>query len=288
MALSEPSEEACVVGEAVVSQHAASLIDPNAQQWGCTRLWRCRRERSQTQPGVFLKCCYGIRLSFSRINLPSFPRDSSSFWIWFSRKNMATANASSARSCNLGGIMTLSSPIKSSREGVWSLHAQRGGHTKNTHTATTVITKRLSVCAWPSLPVCVWTSPDVQILLCEVFTFGWVFLLIKCQQWSGKNPRNVHQRADFRLRGVTLGAEVADAVVCVPHVALYCPIHNVHRRTTGGLLLPLRPLDVPKVHHRAKAYYSLTSAVCSTRIGQCRTDGAALRQQVSHFSLEPQ
>uniref|UniRef100_A0A3P8T3A2 Selenoprotein F n=1 Tax=Amphiprion percula TaxID=161767 RepID=A0A3P8T3A2_AMPPE len=26
-------------------------------------------------------------------NLPSFPRDSSSFWIWFSRKNMATLSA---------------------------------------------------------------------------------------------------------------------------------------------------------------------------------------------------
>lgn len=100
---------------------------------------------------------------FSRINLPIFPRDSSSFWIWFSRKNMATANASSARSCNLGGIMTLSSPIKSSREG-FGQSMLRGGHTENAHTATTVITKRLSVCAWPSLRLRVWISPDVQIL----------------------------------------------------------------------------------------------------------------------------
>lgn len=47
-------------------------------------------------------------------NLPRCPRDSSSFWIWFSRRNMATANANAARSCTLGGIMTLSSPIKPS------------------------------------------------------------------------------------------------------------------------------------------------------------------------------
>lgn len=48
--------------------------------------------------------------------LPSFPRDSSSFWIWFSKKNMATANAKSARSWNFGGIMILRSPIKQSSE----------------------------------------------------------------------------------------------------------------------------------------------------------------------------
>lgn len=69
------------------------------------------------------------------LNLPSFPRDSSSFWIWFSRKNMATANASSARSCNLGGIMTLSSPIKSSREG-FGQSMLSGGDTENTHIHT--------------------------------------------------------------------------------------------------------------------------------------------------------
>lgn len=76
----------------------------------------------------------GIRGSEGPVNLPSFPRDSSSFWIWFSRKNMATANASSARSCNLGGIMTLSSPIKSSRERWWSVHAQRKRRRRRKHT----------------------------------------------------------------------------------------------------------------------------------------------------------
>lgn len=40
----------------------------------------------------------------------------------------------------------------------------REGDTVNTHTATTVITKRLSVWAWPSLPVLLWISPSVQIL----------------------------------------------------------------------------------------------------------------------------
>ena len=75
------------------------------------------------------------------LNLPSFPRDSSSFWIWFSRKNMATANASSARSCNLGGIMTLSSPIKSSREG-FGQSMLSGGDTANTHTHTHTHTQR--------------------------------------------------------------------------------------------------------------------------------------------------
>lgn len=130
-------------------------------------------QRSHTKPGVFLECFDGMGPGLNRLNLPSFPRDSSSFWIWFSRKNMATANASSARSCNLGGIMTLSSPIKSSREG-FGQSMLRGGHTENAHTATTAITKRLSVCAWPCLPLYVWISPDVQILKCEVFTLGFV------------------------------------------------------------------------------------------------------------------
>lgn len=43
--------------------------------------------------------------------LPSFPRESSSFWIWFSRKSIATPKVSTANSCNLGGIIILSSPI---------------------------------------------------------------------------------------------------------------------------------------------------------------------------------
>ncbi len=44
--------------------------------------------------------------------LPSFARDSSSFWIWFSINSIATPNAITASSWNLGGIMILRSPIK--------------------------------------------------------------------------------------------------------------------------------------------------------------------------------
>lgn len=90
------------------------------------------QQRDLTQSPGFLECSDVLTSGLSRFNLPSFPRDSSSFWIWFSRKNMATAKASSARSCNLGGIMTLSSPIKSSREGIWSVHARRRTHWKRT------------------------------------------------------------------------------------------------------------------------------------------------------------
>ena len=43
---------------------------------------------------------------------PSFDRDSSSFWIWFSKKSIATAKATTASSCNLGGIIILRSPMK--------------------------------------------------------------------------------------------------------------------------------------------------------------------------------
>jgi hypothetical protein len=43
---------------------------------------------------------------------PSFARDSSSFWIWFSKKSIATAKATTASSCNLGGIIILRSPMK--------------------------------------------------------------------------------------------------------------------------------------------------------------------------------
>ncbi len=46
--------------------------------------------------------------------LPSFPRDSSSFWIWFSKKIIAMAKANRARSWNFGGIFNLKSPIKKS------------------------------------------------------------------------------------------------------------------------------------------------------------------------------
>lgn len=101
-------------------------------------------------------------------NLPSFPRDSSSFWIWFSKTNMATANASSASSCNLGGIMTRSSPIKSSRSKIWSVHARRRRHWKRTHTHT--LGWRWLQSGWVSVhgPVSsaarVWVYPTVPIL----------------------------------------------------------------------------------------------------------------------------
>lgn len=64
-------------------------------------------------------------------NSPSFPLDSSRFWIWFSRTSMATANASSASSCNLGGIMTLSSPMNSSGPGLGQ--SMLGGGRTETH-----------------------------------------------------------------------------------------------------------------------------------------------------------
>lgn len=114
---------ACVWLKSCISQHklttdnkadARILTDPNAEQRGW---WEA------TEPAA-------------PSNLPSFPRDSSSFWIWFSKTNMATANASSARSCNLGGIMTRSSPIKSSRSKIWSVHARRRRHWKRTRTYT--------------------------------------------------------------------------------------------------------------------------------------------------------
>uniref|UniRef100_A0AAV2JPA6 Uncharacterized protein n=1 Tax=Knipowitschia caucasica TaxID=637954 RepID=A0AAV2JPA6_KNICA len=61
---------------------------------------------------------------------------------------MATANASSANSCNLGGIMTRSNPIKilhaGSEWGVWSLHAAA-------QTDDLCFYKEVSF-AWPSSP----------------------------------------------------------------------------------------------------------------------------------------
>lgn len=123
------------------------------------KIYKTQRQIPHTQPWVFLRCSHWMGSRCSRLNLPSFPRDSSSFWIWFSRKNMATANASSARSCILGGIMTRSSPIKSSRKG-FGQSMLRGGDGKN-RGSTTVTTKRRILCAWPSLPPSVWISPDL-------------------------------------------------------------------------------------------------------------------------------
>lgn len=83
----------------------------------CTTMRARPHLSARAPPHTVLRSRFGAAFRRDRFNLPSFPRDSSSFWIWFSRKNMATANASSASSCNLGGIMTLSNPIKSSGEG---------------------------------------------------------------------------------------------------------------------------------------------------------------------------
>lgn len=97
------------------------LIESNPKHWWSSDWFWPKRQAELS----LLDSC-------DRLNLPSFPRDSSSFWIWFSKKNMATAKASSARSCNLGGIMTLRSPIKSSRQRYRSVHAQAGRHWKRT------------------------------------------------------------------------------------------------------------------------------------------------------------
>lgn len=138
----------------------------------------------------------GIRGSEGPVNLPSFPRDSSSFWIWFSRKNMATANASSARSCNLGGIMTLSSPIKSSRERWWSVHAQRKRrrHRKHTHSSDDGGYKAAeSVCMALSLSpsVCVDISQRSDPVVTSNATCSnsaWWFHSVKSRQ-SGRRGR---------------------------------------------------------------------------------------------------
>lgn len=108
------------------------------------------------------------RRGCDRLNLPSFPRDSSSFWIWFSKKNMATAKASSARSCNLGGIMTLSSPIKSSRQRYWSVHAQAGRHWKRTRLQSGWVCMHGPV----FFCVLVWISTTVQIISLTQTRYG--------------------------------------------------------------------------------------------------------------------
>lgn len=47
---------------------------------------------------------------------PSLLLESSSLWIWFSMKSIATAKARTASSCNLGGIVVRRSPIKRAAE----------------------------------------------------------------------------------------------------------------------------------------------------------------------------
>lgn len=119
------------------------------------------------QPFQLTPCSdpFGATFYHDRINSPSFPRDSSSFWIWFSRKNMATVNASSASSCNLGGITTLSSPIKSSGGGFGHSILRRGNSERNSGCGDySVAEEREHGPLFIASQERVWISCNVQIL----------------------------------------------------------------------------------------------------------------------------
>lgn len=144
---------------------------------------------------------------------------------------MATANASSARSWNLGGIMTLSSPIKSSRARWWSVHVLRRRrwnthtHASGAHKAVERPCMALSSRRW---------NPQLK---CDVFMLR---RIISFTYLLNKYPR-VYLRRLNRLRSCpswTRGQrqETAAAVTFVPHEATFCPSEELltsparHRR----------------------------------------------------------
>lgn len=129
--------------------------------------------------------------------------------------------------------MTLSSPIKSSREGVWSVHAPRARRWKrrNTDARTHALRDGYKAAEGP----CMALPPSVCVCGCLPLlqSFGYLKgdmvmlgLVVSSSQFperrASQKRRRYFQGANLSLMDV--GAEVAAAVAFVPHVAPSCPI----------------------------------------------------------------